>query len=152
MGYHDGGEIPNYWAYARKFVLQDHMFEPNASWSLPEHLFQMSEWSAACTRHDPRSCRNALETPGRAMPLFGSPLHPSAQGPIYAWTDLTYLLHKKHVSWGYYVVAGTEPDCENDESFSCSPVAQNAVTPGIWNPLPYFDTVRQDHQLANIRS
>ena len=35
MGYHDGGEIPNYWTYAQDFVLQDHMFEPNASWSLP---------------------------------------------------------------------------------------------------------------------
>src|SRR5215831_794349 len=34
MGYHDEREIPNYWAYARAFVLQDHMFEPNASWSL----------------------------------------------------------------------------------------------------------------------
>ena len=28
MGYHDGREIPNYWAYAKAFVLQDHMFEP----------------------------------------------------------------------------------------------------------------------------
>jgi phospholipase C len=37
MGYHDGGDIPNYWAYARAFVLQDHMLEPNASWSLPEN-------------------------------------------------------------------------------------------------------------------
>ena len=26
MSYHDGGQIPNYWAYARNFVLQDHMF------------------------------------------------------------------------------------------------------------------------------
>jgi phospholipase C len=43
MGYHDAGEIPNYWAYARNFVLQDHMYEPNASWSLPQHLFQVSE-------------------------------------------------------------------------------------------------------------
>ncbi|HEY8080476.1 MAG TPA: alkaline phosphatase family protein, partial [Acidimicrobiales bacterium] len=24
-------------------------------------------------------------------------------------------------------------------------------TPGIWNPLPYFDTVRNDHQLGNIQ-
>ena len=24
-------------------------------------------------------------------------------------------------------------------------------TPGIWNPLPYFSTVQQDHQLGNIR-
>ena len=28
MGWHDAREIPNYWAYARHFVLQDHMFEP----------------------------------------------------------------------------------------------------------------------------
>ena len=35
MGYHDAREIPNYWKYAEDFVLQDHMFEPNSSWSLP---------------------------------------------------------------------------------------------------------------------
>src|SRR5579859_5538081 len=26
MGYHTGAEIPNYWKYAKDFVLQDHMF------------------------------------------------------------------------------------------------------------------------------
>jgi len=31
MGYHDAREIPNYWAYAKYFVLQDHMFEPNSA-------------------------------------------------------------------------------------------------------------------------
>jgi phospholipase C len=31
-------------------------------------------------------------------------------------------------------------------------VKQNSATPGIWNPLPYFDTVRHDHQLGNIES
>ena len=46
MGYHDAREIPNYWTYAQDFVLQDHMFESDASWSLPEHLYQVSEWSA----------------------------------------------------------------------------------------------------------
>src|SRR5207237_6563699 len=45
MGYHTRHEIPNYWAYADNFVLQDHMFEPNSSWSLPQHLFMVSEWS-----------------------------------------------------------------------------------------------------------
>ena len=35
MGYHTQSDIPNYWTYAKDFVLQDHMFEPNASWSLP---------------------------------------------------------------------------------------------------------------------
>ncbi|MBV8998672.1 MAG: hypothetical protein JO304_06405, partial [Solirubrobacterales bacterium] len=93
MGYHDAGEIPNYWAYAENYVLQDHMYEPNASWSLPEHLFQVSEWSAFCTDPlNPSSCTNALQNP-----------NPSDGLPHYAWTDMTYLLHQQNVSWGYYV-------------------------------------------------
>jgi phospholipase C len=152
MGYHTQSDLPNYWTYANDFVLQDRMFEPNASWSLPEHLFQVSEWSANCARHNqPNSCVNAdMPTP---KPPNGRPLgKPKADAPIYAWTDLTYLLRKQHVSWGYYVVAGTEPDCENNESVSCAPVKQNARTPGIWNVLPFFDTVRNSGQLGNIRS
>src|SRR6202140_1221926 len=99
MGYHDAREIPNYWTYAQDFVLQDHMFEPNASWSLPEHLFMVSEWSAKCSSaSDPMSCVNALQNPGQAVakPNGGTP------NPLYAWTDLTYLLHKNSVSWKYY--------------------------------------------------
>jgi phospholipase C len=33
----------------------------------------------------------------------------------------------------------------------CKYNAQDPRTPGIWNPLPSFDTVRQDRQLGNIR-
>ncbi|MGO9872919.1 MAG: alkaline phosphatase family protein [Acidimicrobiia bacterium] len=153
MGYHTRSDIPNYWTYADDFVLQDHMFEPDSSWSLPVHLFMVSAWSADCTTHnDPSSCTNAIQTPG-VKPRTGNPLHPSTfRAPIYAWTDLTYLLHAHHVSWGYYVVPGIEPDCENPEAISCAPITQNARTPGIWNPLPYFDTVHNDHQTGNIRS
>jgi phospholipase C len=147
LGYHTQSDIPNYWAYASNYVLQDHMFEPNASWSLPAHLFLVSEWSASCTEHDnPASCTNALQTPGRPSNTK------AAADPIYASTDLTYLLHKNAVSWGYYIVAGTEPDCQNDAALSCQGVKQNAKTPGIWNPLPYFDTVHADRQDANIQS
>jgi phospholipase C len=149
MGYHTQSDIPNYWSYAQDYVLQDHMFEPNASWSLPAHLFEVSEWSALCTQHNkPSSCTNALESPGLPPDFRGS----GSAAPIYAWTDLTYLLHKNSVSWGYYVVTGTEPDCENDSAISCAPVRQKASTPGIWNPLPYFDTVRNDGQLSNIQT
>jgi phospholipase C len=31
MAYHVESDIPNYWAYAREFVLQNRMFEPVAS-------------------------------------------------------------------------------------------------------------------------
>ena len=39
VGYHDAREIPNYWTYAGDFTLNDHMFEPVDSWSLPSHLY-----------------------------------------------------------------------------------------------------------------
>ena len=149
MGWHDAREIPNYWTYAHDFVLQDHMFEPNASWSLPQHLYMVSEWSAKCSiAGDPMSCSNALQSPGNP-PDFGARKAGGGSGPDYAWTDLSYLLHKDSVSWKYYVQTGTEPDCQNDAA-DCPPVNQNARTPGIWNPLPLFDTVREDNQLRNI--
>jgi len=34
----------------------------------------------------------------------------------------------------------------------CQPKAQSRDVPGIWNPLPAFDTVKQDDQLANIQT
>jgi phospholipase C len=60
------------------------------------------------------------------------------------------LLHRHHVSWGYYVTKGSEPDCRDDAALTCRPVPQRALSPGIWNPLPDFVTVRRDHQLGNI--
>ncbi|MCH6471737.1 alkaline phosphatase family protein [Sinomonas terrae] len=152
MGYHDARDIPNYWAYAKDFTLQDHLFESDASWSLPSHLYMVSEWSAKCSiPGHAESCTNAPQGP-QLPPDFGKKASTPRPAPDYAWTDLTYLLYRQKVSWGYYVFNGTEPDCENDSAVTCAPVKQNAKTPGIWNPLPYFDTVKQDGQLGNIQS
>jgi phospholipase C len=143
MSYLDGGEIPNYWTYARDFVLQDRMFEPNASWSLPEHLFMVSGWSARCTNPaDPMSCRSDINAPGQPTAAKPSP---------YAWTDLTYLLHNAGVSWAYYLSNGTEPDCA-DDAMICASGKQQADVPGIWNPLPGFGDVAVDGQLGNIQT
>jgi phospholipase C len=68
-----------------------------------------------------------------------------------AWTDITWPLHAHHVSWRYYVQEGTQPDCANASALNCSPIQQRASTPGIWNPLPLFKDVQQDHQLGNIQ-
>jgi phospholipase C len=150
MGYHDAREIPNYWTYASNFVLQDHLFEPNASWSLPQHLFMVSEWSAKCSiAGDPMSCINALQSPGNPPDFQANKNAKKAASPDYAWTDLTYLLFKNKICWKYYIQTGTQPDC-TDDAADCPPVHQDAKTPGIWNPLPYFDTVKQDGQLSNI--
>jgi phospholipase C len=171
MGYHDYREIPHYWAYARNFVLQDHMFEPNLGWSRPAHIWMVSAWSATCLNVlQPMTCKTAnLEEPdsegqpqgnanGAALigltkisdpdDLSGAPLSgPGA--PDFGWTDITYLLHRHHVSWRYYLTQGTEPDCA-DGAMTCQPVRQSVETPEIWNPLPDFVDVHQDHQLRNI--
>jgi phospholipase C len=147
MGYKTAADIPNYWTYARHFVLQDHLFESNSSWSLPEHLYLMSGWSARCTqRGNPMSCHSAIQDPGSPP---GEPQNTTGATPDYAWTDITYLLHKDHVSWRYFVFKGQQPDCE-DDAMLCKAVGQSATTPGIWNPLPWFDTVRQDRQGEDV--
>jgi phospholipase C len=141
MGYHDSHEIPNYWDYARQFVLQDHMFAGVNSWSLPARLSIVSGWSARCSRQgDPMSCKSAVT--GR--------LGATGNGkPDYPWTDLTWLLHRYRVSWRYYVANGSQPDCA-DNQIRCPAVKQRAGTPSIWNPLPQFDTVQQDGQVNNV--
>jgi phospholipase C len=148
MGYHDDREIPNYWTYAREFVLQDRMFQSDASWSLPAHLFMVSGWSARCkVAGDPFSCVNAPKGPAGPRGFMDG-----KRRPHYAWTDITHLLHRANVSWRYYVFKGKEPDCAQDEALSCDPATQSAKTPSIWNPLPDFDTVKANGQRGNIQS
>jgi phospholipase C len=150
MGYHDAREIPNYWTYAKDFVLQDGMFESASAWSLTEHLYMVSAWSARCPKADtkPLDCKNSL-APKSASTSWDGPNVPGKA--TYAWTDITYLMDKAHVSWRYYVTKGDEPDCEDDEELSCEPVKQSPQTPGIWNPLQDFTDVEEDGQQQNIQ-
>jgi phospholipase C len=153
MGYKDARDIPNYWAYAQNFVLQDHMFEPNASWSFPEHLYLVSEWSAKCGRvNDAMSCISNINAPG--SPLIGGVGAINGQNQAarnFAWTSLTYLLYTHNISWRYYVAEGLQPDCE-DAAATCAPKQQKVGTPDIWNPLPGFTDVRADGQLSDVQT
>ena len=140
MSYHDGRQIPNYWDYARSFVLQDHMFEPNWGWSLPAHLWLVSGWSAECRNpYRPLTCSTNLER----GPI--APLRRYRGGPLYGWTDLTYLLHKYGVTWASYVEKGTPNDCLAGP-VRCYTRLAGASTPGFWDPLADFTDVRQDRQ------
>src|SRR5215813_5756326 len=132
MGYHTGSDIPNYWKYAKNFVLQDHMFEAPGSWSLPSHLYEVSGWSAKCTRTGvPMSCFSTNMPPERL---------PNRQTP-FAWTDITWLLHRHNISWSYYLDHG--------------PVTVSLGNPTgtsvHFNPLPGFTDVHKDGQLGSIR-
>ncbi len=154
MGYHTAAEIPNYWAYAKDFTLDDHMFEPVRSWSLPDHLYMVSAWSAKCKNRSPSSCVNDIVGPYGVKKFdkaVDKELTTGQTSIDLAWTDITWLLYAHKVSWRYYIQTGTQPDCANDSAETCAPVKQSAHTPGIWNPLPLFGDVQQDHQVKNIQ-
>ncbi len=151
VGYHTDHEIPNYWAYARAFVLQDAMFQPNTDWSFSAHLFMVSAWSALCASTDPFSCHNDQGADlVKTIPIGSlNDLPTSPRQDSFAWTDLTYLLHQAGVSWKYYLAEGAEPDCEEGE-MTCPPQPLRSDVLSIWNPLPGFVTVDQDGELGNV--
>src|SRR6266540_5109341 len=105
-------------------------------------------WRASCcmSATDPSSCRSDLLQPGHESGV-------SKSGPKtpFAWTDLTYLLHRAGVSWGYYVGNGTDLTCLEDRIACTLRGTPGEGTPAIWNPLPNFTTVREGGQLDNIR-
>ncbi|HEX7291483.1 MAG TPA: alkaline phosphatase family protein, partial [Conexibacter sp.] len=106
---------------------------PRRGWGLDLHNPAMPRALAACR--------------GLASARVARRLSPDAN---FAWTDLTYLLHRAGVSWRYYVHGGLQPDCEDGDA-NCTPGRQSARTPEIWNPLPSFTTVRQDRQLGDVQ-
>ena len=131
MGYHDGTDLPNYWAYAQNYVLQDHFHEAMLSWSLVGHLGLFSGWSAICPQINPPVIDSCSTSPG------GTGWSPS-DSPPYLWTDITYLLWQHNVTWRVYLDGGlaTKPQGENGTSW-------------IWDVLPGFETVNQDGQVSN---
>ncbi len=68
------------------------------------------------------------------------------------WTDLTWLLYRSGVSWGYYVFHQNQqlPPSAGvpSEDGTQSP---NGATPDEWNPLPHFADVKSEGQLGNIQ-
>ncbi len=154
MGYHDWRQIPNYWAWAHAYTLQDRMFSSQLSWSLPVHLALVSGWSATCTSaSDPMSCQPWFgASDGHTSGDPGPEPARTPQNPHnrFAWTDLTWLLHRHGVSWGYFVERGSQPDCPNDR-MGCRFKPQDFLTPSIWNPLPRFTDVAADGQLGQVQ-
>ncbi len=141
VSFRTASSIPNYWRYARNYVLQDRLFAPTDSWTLPAHLFLMSGWSAACTKpNDVSTCEssNVLSEPDQQW-VYG-------EDPIYGWTDITRLLDGGGVSWGYYVSPETcwDGNCRQGE-------LPDVTTPAR-NPLPGFVKTARTDLDDNIRT
>ena len=139
MGYHTDQEIPNYWAYAEQYQLQDRMFAPSDSWTLPAHLYLVSAWSALCSdRTDVNTCESELDRPAR----WSNDKEDAV--PPYAWADITWLLDQGDIDWRYFVGRDSclVPPCPSART--------RTQTNPLFNPLPGFQTVHATDQLDKV--
>jgi phospholipase C len=139
MGYLDGHALPNYWSYADHFTLLDHMFDAIRGYSLPSHLYLVSEWAATCSYQQPSTCTSYLFKKGDVGHTKGLGKY-CDMGPHcthFDWASMVDLLQQNHVSWGYYL-DGSHGKCK-----SC--VAD------IWDPLNWFSSVRQNNWTGGIQ-
>ena len=135
------------------FVLQDHMFEPDASWSLPAHLFRCRSGRRKCTkRNDPQQLRErSSRHPVRSRPRTRDPW--AARRP-----DLR--VDRPHVSpapaerlVGLLRRDGHRARLHERRCARLRPGRQSARRrPASGTRCPYFDTVNDDDQLGNIQS
>jgi len=123
MGWHDWREIPNYWNYARLYVLQDRMFESVASYSLPAHLYMLAAQSGGYVK------RNKQPMP-----------------QSYKFPEITLLLMSGKISWKYYVTSGELPPNSTDGRTvgKRSDKLLNPKKYTLWNPLPAFPKVKKN--------
>lgn len=83
LSYYDWHEIPNYWEYARRFVLCDRFFSSLEGPSEPNHLYTVAAKSGGLVNNPD------YVTKGEA-PI------------IYTFPTMAELLENTHVSWKYY--------------------------------------------------
>jgi phospholipase C len=116
LSQHVEADIPNYWAYARTFVLGDHMFSSIPAASFPAHLYTVGAQSNGVI-----DIPHLLNNPTGSSSGWGCDAGPewlarradsnsviSATPPCYDFTTLADLLQAVGISWKYYAPGSSE--------------------------------------------
>jgi phospholipase C len=97
-------DIPDYWAYARTFTLDDHFFSTIAGPSLPNHLITIAAQAGEVTSNPALSNgRWGCDSPANSTVVTLSPT--GQQGvarPCFDFTTLVDRLNGQHIDWRYY--------------------------------------------------
>lgn len=126
LSYYDWHEIPNYWEYARRFVLCDQFFSSLAGPSEPNHLYTVAAKSGGLV-NNPK-----YRTAGNVKPIYGAGVYGAGDtDAVYTFPTIAELLRNTHVSWKYY-----------DEK-------PNPRQHSLWNPLPGFRQFQQSPELMS---
>jgi phospholipase C len=95
-------DIPNYFAYAKNFVLADHMFSSLHGPSFPNHLYTVAAQSGGAI-DNPTSARWGCDAEDTAsVPVLTSNGGHSNQYPCFDFETLADSLQKAGIAWKYY--------------------------------------------------
>ncbi|HEY2458222.1 MAG TPA: alkaline phosphatase family protein [Candidatus Acidoferrum sp.] len=101
-------EIPNYWAYARRFTLADHYFTSVHGPSLPNHFFAIAAQSGGAIDNGGNpgpgtDCEGASWGTVTVIDEYGNP----SQHPLcFDFKTLPDSLKEAGISWSYYADGG----------------------------------------------
>lgn len=129
MAYYDERDIPNYWAYARRFTLCDRFFSSELAESLTNHLYSVAAQSGG------------LIQGAGSIEELEDVLDDSGGLTIASMVDL---FSRNNISWKYYVE--TRPNPADRETYGILPALWFGRPKefSLWNPLPGFRSVRED--------
>jgi len=110
MTQYSQADIPNYFAYARHFVLADHMFTSLKGTSLPNHLYTIAAQSGGVIGNPGGQVTSwGCDAPeGTTVPVVDSNGLLTNQFPCFDFQTLADLLEGAGVSWKSYAKRGNE--------------------------------------------
>jgi phospholipase C len=109
-------QLPNYWSWARSFVLSDRFFSSAQGPSFPNHLYSIAGQSGGA--HDdprrtpglPTSNTFGCDAPaGQTVQVADTEGHIKRVSPCFNFTTEGDLLNNQAISWAYYAADPTEP-------------------------------------------
>jgi phospholipase C len=101
-------DMPNYWAYARRFVLADRYFTSVHGPSLPNHLFTMAAQSGGVIDNENSSNAgvSCAGTPSGTVTVISADGQRREQSPCFDFTILPDRLDAAGITWRYYIDSG----------------------------------------------
>lgn len=113
-------DIPNYFAYARHFVLADNHFSSEHGPSWPNHMYTVAAQSGgAIANPQPPGTSGCASPPGTTVQVIDDDANLSTPFPCFDFLTLADRLQAAGISWVYYA----------------SPTI-------LWNPLEAIDQIR----------
>ncbi len=102
-------QLPNYWHWAREFVLADHFFSSAQGPSFPNHLYAIAAQSGGAhdnpRRHGRFRSSNTFgcdAPPGQTVTIVDSEGHQIQVPPCFDFLTEGDLLTKEGIDWAYY--------------------------------------------------